>query len=203
MAVNKDELKRIRELLEGIERPEGLLDTEEAFAHYLVNEEEYNQGKAYQRLDPSLSDYNAKTSASRMMRRERVSIYVNRLKEVRNAASMADAFFLLDRLQEELNADVADIYTEDGGIKPIHQWPRIFRTGLVVGIETEQEYDYVEGEKIPAGVVKKIKLESRNKIKEMFGKHTHIKAFEEIHTHKVSISEAMELARGRIQSRDE
>lgn len=90
-----------------------------------------------------------------------------------------DADWVLRRLVDEAEADLADLYHEDGGLKPIKEWPLIWRQGLVAGVESIQEYEYVEGEKIPAGVLQKIKLSDRIKRIELAGKHIKVNAFAE------------------------
>ena len=65
---------------------------------------------------------------------------------------------MLTRLAAEAEADVADLYTEAGGLKPIHEWPKIWRQGLVAGIDIEQ----IKGpDGSVAGDMVKIKLSDR------------------------------------------
>lgn len=88
-----------------------------------------------------------------------------------------DATWLLKRLVEEAEADIADLYYENGSLKPVHEWPKIWRQGLVSGVDVQQEYAYEEGNKVPDGVVTKLKLADRAKRLEMLGKHIDISAF--------------------------
>jgi phage terminase small subunit len=78
-----------------------------------------------------------------------------------------DADTLLLRFVEELNADVNELYYKNGKVKPINQWPKIFRQGLVTGIETDKD-----------GTIK-VRFANRDKIKEMIGKHVDVQAFRE------------------------
>ena len=59
------------------------------------------------------------------------------------------------------------------------------------GIDSHQEYEYIAGEKVPAGVVQKIKLSDRVKRLEMIGKHVDVSAFSENHNHTGSVSIAI------------
>lgn len=88
-----------------------------------------------------------------------------------------DALWLLKRLITETTADLADLYDEHGGLKSIHDWPLIWRQGLVGGLDVEQQYETEGGHKVPSGVIVKLKLSDRTKRLEMLGKHTNIKAF--------------------------
>ena len=88
-----------------------------------------------------------------------------------------DSDWLLTRLAAECNADLADIYNKDGGLLPIHDWPLVWRQGLVVGVESKQEFLYEDGKKIPDGWVVKVKLSDRVKRQSMIGEHTDVAAF--------------------------
>jgi len=91
--------------------------------------------------------------------------------EKRSAQVETSAEWVLDRLHDQAVADLADIYNENGGLKPIHDWPEVWRQGLIVGVETKQEYTYVDGNKEPDGVVVKVKISERIKRDELIGKH--------------------------------
>ena len=52
-----------------------------------------------------------------------------------------NADWVLKRLQAEVTADLAELYTEDGSLKPITEWPLIFRQGLVAGLDVDEEFE--------------------------------------------------------------
>jgi len=104
-------------------------------------------------------------------------------RKAQTQRTQIDADALLNRLDAEAHADLADLYDESGGLKPVHQWPLLWRQGLVAGIESKQEYDYVDGEKVPAGVVMKVKLSERIRRLELIGRHRAVGAFVEKHEH--------------------
>jgi len=112
---------------------------------------------------------------------------VYKAKKERSERTKIDADWLLKRLAQEAEADVADLYNEGGGIKPIHQWPEIWRKGLVAGFETEQQYTYEAGKKVPEGYVIKIKISDRVKRLELIGKHIDVQAFKDKIEHSGSI----------------
>ncbi|MBM3606484.1 MAG: terminase small subunit [Alphaproteobacteria bacterium] len=91
-----------------------------------------------------------------------------------------DADWVLRRLADEAVADLADILTENGAVKPVKDWPPIWRQGLVAGLDVAE--NTVEGVKV--GQTVKVKLSDRIKRIELIGKHVNVQAFRE----KVDIS---------------
>ena len=55
---------------------------------------------------------------------------IQQLQGERNERVRVDADWVLRRLFEELTADVNDILNPDGSVKPVCDWPKIWRTGL-------------------------------------------------------------------------
>ena len=159
----------------------GLTDKQELFAELVAYNPELNDSDAYRQ---SYNTENMKTltinrSAHKVKNLPGVAAWIAHLREERAKRTKIDADWVLARLAAETNADLADIYSDDGGLKPVHQWPKIWRQGLVAGIDSHQEYDYIDGEKIPAGVVQKIRLSDRVKRLELIGKHVDVQAFKE------------------------
>lgn len=101
----------------------------------------------------------------------------------RAARTEIDADWVLQRLALEADADLADLYDENGSLKPVSEWPKIWRTGLVAGVETQQEFEQTPDGKRPAGVIHKVRLSDRVKRLELIGKHLAVGAFVERHEH--------------------
>src|SRR5713101_7897360 len=59
-------------------------------------------------------------------------------KKAQTERTQIDADSLLQRLDDEANADIADILNDDGLLKPVKQWPMVWRRGLISGVEIEQ-----------------------------------------------------------------
>lgn len=95
---------------------------------------------------------------------------------------------LLADLLEQHKADLADLFAPDGSMKPIHDWPKVWRQGLVSGIEVEEIFEGEgEGEdKTKAGQVHKLRLSDRVKRLELIGKHIGVGAFKEKVEHNLS-----------------
>lgn len=95
--------------------------------------------------------------------------------EERSKRTKINADWLLTRLAAEADADVADLYEVDGALRPVKDWPLIWRTGLVAGLDVEEMR--VEG--VAIGTIRKIKLSDRVKRLELIGKHVDVQAFRE------------------------
>lgn len=118
-----------------------------------------------------------------------ISDRIAELQAERSKTTKIDAAWLLSRLAAEADADVNDIYDEFGAVRPISEWPTIFRKGLIAGIEVEElvhevddpDADFDEPRKITVkkGRVVKFKLDSRVKRLELIGRHIGVQAFRE------------------------
>jgi len=127
----------------------------------------YSERTARQMGDENLSkpDIAAAIAAAQAERAERTKV---------------DSDWVLKRLADEADADLADIYDEIGNLKPIHQWPLIWRQGLVQGVETVTERVGEDADGNPEyAQVKKVKLSDRIKRVDLIGKHVDVQAFKE------------------------
>lgn len=109
----------------------------------------------------------------------------------------ANKELVLDRLAEMVEADLADLYDEaTGNLLPVHEWPEVWRKGLVAGIDTTKVGDEFEV------TVTKTKAESRLRVLELLGKHVDVKAFQEsvVHEHQLNIREAFARRKQAAQS---
>lgn len=116
--------------------------------------------------------YSAKTAHSqgqRLLKHVEVQRAIAEAQYKRALKTETDAAFVLRRLAEEVTADIADLYDEAGNIKPVKDWPMIWRQGLVSGIKTVEEGDGV--------LIREIKLSDRIKRLELLGKHISVNAF--------------------------
>jgi phage terminase small subunit len=95
-----------------------------------------------------------------------------------------DAAWVLKRLAAEAEADIADLYDDDGSLKPVKEWPKIWRQGLVQGIEIDALFEGAGQDRVQVGVTKKIRLDNRIRRIELIGKHIGVNAFQE----QVSVS---------------
>lgn len=127
--------------------------------------------------------YSAKTAeaaGSRLLRNVNVAIAITAAQAERSEKTKIDADWVLSRLAAEVEADVADLYDDDGRVKPIREWPLIWRKGLVAGIETVQEQVGKDKKGNPIfATAYKLRLASRDRRLELVGKHVFVSAFRE------------------------
>lgn len=130
--------------------------------------------------------YSKKTAnviAAQNLTKLSVKTAIDAALQARAKRSQIDADWVLRRLSEEAEADLADLYTKDNALKPIHEWPEIWRKGLIAGIDTAHEYETVDGKKESIGTVVKLKVSDRIRRLELIGKHVAVSAFLEKHEH--------------------
>lgn len=126
--------------------------------------------------------YSAKTAAvigHELLRKPNVKAALEAAMAKREERTEINADWLLRRLADEVEADVADLYDGNGSLLPVLSWPKVWRKGLVAGLETSIEYEEVDGVKRAAGSVHKIKLSDRLRRLELIGKHIAVGAFAE------------------------
>lgn len=130
--------------------------------------------------------YSAKTAewiGPQLLGKPHVAAAVAERMEARQKRTRIDADWVLSTLAKEATADLSDLYDDAGNLKPVSEWPMIWRTGLVVGVETFEEYEGTGKDRKFIGYTKKLKLSDRIKHKELIGKHVDVKAFAERHEH--------------------
>ncbi|MEX6002045.1 terminase small subunit [Providencia vermicola] len=126
--------------------------------------------------------------ASQLMKDQRVIDRIAQLMQQRNKRKKLDADSVLERLVNMLDADIADILTNTGDIKPIKDWPAVWRKSV-----SAFEIAVID-EKV---TVKKVKLLDKLRVLEMVGKHVDVNAFRERYQVDVTISLADKLAAAR------
>ena len=134
--------------------------------------------------------YSAKTAevqGCRLLRNAHIVAAVEAASTKRAERTRIDADWVLKRLSEEIEADIADLYDDEGRVKPVRQWPEIWRKGLVAGIETipEKVGEDEDGKPI-IEMGYRIRLASRDRRLELLGKHVYVSAFREKIDHSSS-----------------
>jgi len=124
----------------------------------------------------------AEQQGSRLLGYAKVRAAVQKAQAERAERTEINADWVLSRLAQEATADLSDILDGTGAIKPIRDWPLIWRQGLVAGIEVNQ--NTIEG--VSMGEIVKVKLSDRIKRIELIGKHVNVQAFRERLDHSSS-----------------
>lgn len=141
-------------------------------------------------VDEYLVDLNATAAAKRAgysektaysigeenLKKPEIAEAIEKAKAARAERTRVDADWLLRRLADEASADLADLYDESGSLKPIADWPLIWRQGLIAGVETATEKSGDEDAK-EVSTVRKVKLSDRTRRLELIGRHIDVQAF--------------------------
>ncbi|ANN86173.1 terminase small subunit [Enterobacter phage Tyrion] len=150
-------------------------------------------------INAGFSPNTAHVKASVMMRDERIQKRIAELMEERNKRMRVSADYVLLRLVEIDQMDVLDILNDDGTLKPIRQWPKIWRTTLS-GFDLSSTIMNMDETSIET-ILKKIKWPDKVKNLELIGKHVDINAFKERLevSGTVTIADRMAKARRRVK----
>ncbi|MGJ3349424.1 terminase small subunit [Morganella sp. Je.2.23] len=124
------------------------------------------------------SDKTARSQANRMLTNVDIEKRIQELMNARSERLEITADYVLNRLVEIDQMDVLDILHDDGGIKPIHEWPKVWRTSLS-GMDLAEMFESKDGERDLVGIMKKIKWPDKVKNLELLGKHISVQAFRE------------------------
>ncbi|MEG1210217.1 MAG: terminase small subunit [Leclercia sp.] len=150
-------------------------------------------------INAGYSPNTAAKFASQNMRDERVQKRIAELMAERNKRNRVSADYVLMRLVEIDQMDVLDILNDDGSLKPIRDWPKIWRTTLS-GFDLSSTIMNMNEDSIET-ILKKIKWPDKVKNLELIGKHVDVNAFKERLeiSGTVTIADRMAKARDRVK----
>ncbi|HDW3536651.1 TPA: terminase small subunit [Escherichia coli] len=164
-------------------------------------------------INAGFSPNTAAVKASVMMRDERIQKRIAELMEERNKRLRVSADYVLLRLVEIDQMDVLDILNDDGGMKPIAEWPKVWRTSLsamdIATIKTTQASLQKENGEADLSVedveyiLKKIKWPDKVKNLELIGKHVDVMAFKERLEVSGTVTIAERMAKARIRVKEQ
>jgi len=186
-----------------IRNKNNLTDKWQIFADALLSDERQNATQAYLTAYPKVSVKSAGANAEKLLKRTEIQIYIDKAKSERIERTNIDADYVLKRLVEIDEMDVLEILNDDGSVKKITDWPKCWRV-TISGIDISELFDYQDGKKELAGLLKKIKWPDKVKNLELLGKHTNVQAFKEVIKHEGEIDMLSPLiaARKRIEARN-
>ncbi|MBY6247568.1 terminase small subunit [Citrobacter werkmanii] len=146
-----------------------LTDKQELFAREFIKDLNATQAV----IRAGFSEKSARNQAYRLMTNDDILNRIAELKADRNEQVGVDAAYVLRRLTEIDQMDVLDILLASGELKPIKDWPKVWRTTL-------SGMDVVEmASAESATLLKKIKWPDKVKNLELLGKHVDVQAFKE------------------------
>jgi phage terminase small subunit len=134
----------------------------------------------------------AAQAASRALALPHVAAYYQAELAKRAERTGIDADYVLRRLAEIDQLDVLDILTEGGDLKPVHDWPKVWRQSIS-GVDISA---IASGD--TAAVLKKIKWPDKLRNLELIGKHVGVKAFSE----QIEVTDSTGLAARMLAARE-
>lgn len=152
-------------------------------------------------INAGFSPNTAAVKASVMMRDERIQKRIAELMEERNNRLRVSADYVLLRLVEIDQMDVIDILDDEGGLKPISQWPKVWRTSISAVDINRIRMAMKDDEEDIESTLQKIKWPDKVKNLELIGKHVDVNAFKERLevSGTVTIADRMAKARRRVK----
>lgn len=160
-----------------------LNDRQELFCLEYVNDLNATQAA----IRAGYSEKTARSIGNRMLTFVDIQNRIAELQDKRSNELEVDARYVLNRLLEIDRMDVKDILNDDGTIKHVFEWPKVWRTTLS-GIDV---MELASGDE--AAILKKIKWPDKVKNLELLGKHININAFSERQDIKMSLNPLSDL----------
>ncbi len=130
-----------------------------------------------------------KTQASQLLSNVNVQKELSIAVEKRNNETKIDAAYVLNRLRQIDEMDALDILDDDGFVRPLSQWPLIWRqfisgfevTEAFFGVDPSKRGPKPKGQRDAklVGMIKKVKWPDKVKNLELIGRHVNVMAFRE------------------------
>lgn len=136
---------------------------------------------------------NAHVTASRLLSNDKIKVELTKRKQLRAERTKVDADYVLHRLSEIDQMDIADILTDSGALKPVSGWPKVWRQYLS-GMDVSEMFAGRGGKQELVGVLKKIKWPDKLKNLELIGKHVDVQAWKEKIEHEGEVTARHELS---------
>jgi len=132
----------------------------------------------------NMSDTTIDRKASALYAKPYIQERINELKAERNIRMEINADYVLNRLVEIDQMDAQDIMNDDLTLKPLTEWPKVWRQYLS-GVDIVE----IAGADGAVGALKKVKWPDKVKNLELLGKHVSVKAFTEKKEVSLSLSD--------------
>jgi phage terminase small subunit len=163
--------------------------------------QEYIKAPDNQTAAAKAADYkNPAVSASRLMKDPDIQARIAELMKHRNKRTKIGADYVLKRLVEIDQMDVLDILSDDGGLKPISEWPKVWRISLSAMDINRIRMAGKDGDESIESTLQKVKWPDKVKNLELIGKHVDVQAFKdrvELNVN-VTLADRMAAARKRV-----
>lgn len=130
------------------------------------------------------SERTAHSQGPRLLEVVEVQAAIRAAQAERSQVTKIDAAYVLNRLGEIDQMDALDILDQEGSVKPIREWPKVWRQ-MISGMDV-MEIAIGDSEKRMA-VVKKIKWPDKIRNLELIGRHVGVQAFKDKVEHSGNI----------------
>lgn len=147
-----------------------LTDKQELFAREYLKDLNATQAA----IRAGYSEDSAASQGCENLIKPNIAKRIAELKAERNEDVGVDAAYVLRRLAEIDQMDVLDILTSAGELKPVTQWPKVWRTTLS-GLDVIE----MAAEGNTTALLKKIKWPDKVKNLELLGRHVDVQAFKD------------------------
>ena len=118
-------------------------------------------------LAAGYSEKTARSIGNRLLTNVYIQKAIAEAQAKRSERVQIDQDWVLQKLIDEVDADISGIYDDNNQLKQVKDWPVVFRKGLVVGMDVEEIT--IDGAVI--GYTKKVKMPDRLRRLELIGKH--------------------------------
>lgn len=164
------------------------------FCEYYIGDDGLNGALAARK-----AGYSAKSSgatAYRLINEPVCQAYIAKLRKERSDRLQVDSDYVLQRLYDMDQMDIIDILNDDMSLKPLSEWPKVWRQALN-GVEIADLFEGEGDARKIMGALKKIKWIDRLKNLELMGKHIDVGAFADRIVEEDAASLAKRLAEAR------
>lgn len=117
--------------------------------------------------------YSARTADSiglQLLRKTQVAEAIQAAMAKRQERTAIDAAYVVGKLREIAEMDVLDILQDDMSLKPVSQWPKIWRQYLT-GFDLAEMFEGRGDDRSTVGILKKIRWPDKVKNLELLGRH--------------------------------
>lgn len=133
------------------------------------------------------SEDTAYSQGQRMLKNVEVATAIKEALDARAARAQINADYVLNRLVEIDNMDVLDIVDEKLNLRPVSEWPKVWRQYLS-GFDVAEMFEGRGEDREMTGILKKIKWPDKVKNLELLGKHVGVQAFKDRVEHSGEMS---------------
>jgi len=108
------------------------------------------------------------------LKKPQIAALLEKRSSERSGRTQTDADYVLSRLREIDELDIADILDETGNALPVSKWPKSWRQSI-----SAADIQELQASENTMTVIRKIKWPDKLRTLELMGKHVSVRAFEE------------------------